>query len=293
MELVIKTGELLNRVREVDLKALNLDEAAVMRDNLVDVIHQHSHLYYVEDAPVIVDTEYDVLFRALQDLESIFPSLYRDDSPTQRVGGAPMEKFEKVRHPEPMLSLGNAFDDEEIRAWYKRCVKGLQAAGIENPEPALAVELKIDGLALALTYDRGQLIIGATRGNGVEGENITPHVRTIGTIPLSIPVPGKVVEDTVPERLEVRGEVYMRRSEFDALNRTLESAGQKTFANPRNGAAGSLRQLDPGITATRPLRFYSYSVGPYAGDKPPKPSCCSNSRDSGFRSMSIPPALNL
>ena len=271
MSLVKRTTELLGEVRTSRFPPVAEKEAARLSQLLAEVLHQHAHRYYVEDAPVITDGEYDELFRALQDLETRFPSLISPDSPTHRVGGAPMDKFEKVRHPEPLLSLGNAFDDDEIRAWYQRCTRGLQGAFGEDVQPALAVELKIDGLALALTYQDGQLVIGATRGNGVEGENITPHVRTITSIPLSIPVPGRSM-DVIPERIEVRGEVYMRRSEFDAMNVALEAAAQKTFANPRNGAAGSLRQLDPSITATRPLRFFSYSVGPYSGEKPPSQS---------------------
>lgn len=267
MQLVKITTELLKQIRAQDLSVLSLQQASALASRLAEVLHQHAHRYYVEDAPVVTDGEYDVLFRALQDLETTFPSLAREDSPTQRVGGDPMDKFEKVRHPEPLLSLGNAFDEDEILAWYNRCIKGLVSQFGEEVKPALAVELKIDGLALALTFEQGNLIVGATRGNGVEGENITPHVRTINSIPLSIPVPGRA-SVSPPERIEVRGEVYMRRSEFDAMNESLEAAGQKTFANPRNGAAGSLRQLNPSITATRPLRFFAYSVGPYDGDKP-------------------------
>ncbi|MEM8488687.1 MAG: NAD-dependent DNA ligase LigA [Bacteroidota bacterium] len=267
MEIVKRTKTLLDQVRDLALDSLSLSDATSLGTSLSAVLHHHAHLYYVEDAPVITDSEYDVLFRALQDIERQFPALLRPDSPTQRVGGAPMDKFEKVRHPVRMLSLGNAFNEDEIRAWYQRCVKGLQAVHGEEVKPALAVELKIDGLALAITYREGNLVIGATRGNGEVGENITPHVKTITSVPLAIPVPGREVS-TIPASIEVRGEVYMRRSEFDRMNEVLEAAGQKTFANPRNGAAGSLRQLDPSITATRPLRFFAYSVGPYEGDQP-------------------------
>lgn len=267
MQLVQKTGEVLAQVRSLAVDTLTLKDGTQLTNALSSLLHQHAHLYYVEDAPVITDGEYDVLFRALQEIEIRFPELLHPDSPTHRVGGAPMDKFEKVRHPEPMLSLGNAFNDEEIRAWYQRCIKGLQGVFGEDVKPSLAVELKIDGLALALTYNQGQLTIGATRGNGVEGENITPHVRTITSIPLAIPVPGREAIEA-PESVEVRGEVYMRRSEFDAMNLALAAAELKTFANPRNGAAGSLRQLNPAITATRPLRFFSYSVGPYTGAQP-------------------------
>ncbi len=267
MEIIKQTRDLLAEVRNLASDSPSKQDATALRDRLAAVLHHHAHLYYVADAPVVTDGEYDVLFRALQEVERQFPDLLLPDSPTQRVGGAPMDKFEKVRHPERMLSLGNAFNEEEIRAWYQRCVKGLQGLHGEDVQPALAVELKIDGLALAITYQNGNLAIGATRGNGEVGENITPHVKTISSIPLAIPVPGREVE-AIPEGIEVRGEVYMRRSEFDNMNEKLEAAGQKTFANPRNGAAGSLRQLDPSITATRPLRFFAYSVGPYAGNQP-------------------------
>lgn len=269
MQLVNESKTLLTNWAAVSVETLTVDQAGEWTEKLSRVLHQHAHRYYVLDDPVIADAEYDMLFRALQTLETAFPALASDASPTQRVGGPPMDKFEKVRHPVPLLSLGNAFDAEELRAWYQRCVKGLEAdSGVEE-KPVVSVELKIDGLALALTYQDGQLEIGATRGNGVEGENITPHVRTITSVPLTIPVPGSGATDPMPDRLEVRGEVYMRRSAFEALNKTLAENGDKTFANPRNGAAGSLRQLDPGITATRPLSFYAYSVGPYDGGAKP------------------------
>lgn len=269
MQLVSESKTLLKDWAAVSVATLPVDQASEWAEKLSRVLHAHAHRYYVLDDPVIADVEYDQLFRALQALEAAFPALVSDASPTQRVGGPPMDKFEKVRHPVPLLSLGNAFNAEELRAWYQRCVKILEADSGETVEPAVSVELKIDGLALALTYQDGQLEIGATRGNGVEGENITPHVRTITSVPLSIPVPGAGATDPIPDRLEVRGEVYMRRSAFDAMNRTLAENGEKTFANPRNGAAGSLRQLDPGITATRPLSFYAYSVGPYEGGVKP------------------------
>ncbi len=228
-----------------------------------------AHRYYVEDAPVASDADYDRLFRALQTLEERFPDLRTDDSPTLRVGGEPLSQFDKVRHPVPLLSLGNAFDEEELRAWYARCQKGLEATFGETVTPALVAELKIDGLALAVTYAAGRLVVGATRGNGVEGENITPHVRTIESIPLAIPIPGRVVHEPLPDRLEVRGEAYLPASAFEALNERLVAAGGKPFANPRNAAAGSLRVLDSRITASRPLHFYTYGIGPIAGAPPP------------------------
>ncbi len=175
----------------------------------------------------------------------------RPDSPTQRVGGAPLDGFTKVRHRAPLRSLGNAFGAADLAAWFERAVKGM-----EGHAPALHAELKLDGLAVALTYDDGRLALAATRGNGVEGEDITANVRTIRAIPLHLH------GASVPKRIEVRGEVYMRRDDFERLNASLAAAGQKTFANPRNAAAGSLRQLDPRVTARRPLSFAAYALGP-------------------------------
>ncbi|QXD15572.1 NAD-dependent DNA ligase LigA [Rhodocaloribacter litoris] len=268
---------LLQATRDVQAKVhallsgtghLERDEAAALAGRLREVIEAHNYRYYVLDAPLITDAEYDVLLQALRRLEARFPGLQTPDSPTQRVGGAPLDRFEKVRHPVPMLSLQNAFDFDELRAWYERCRRGLKAAlGVEAP-PAVTAELKIDGVAVALTYEAGRLVVGATRGNGVEGENVTENVRTIRAIPLRIPVAGGTTAD-VPARLEVRGEIYIRKSDFEKLNARLAAAGEKTFANPRNAAAGSLRQLDPRVTATRPLSFFAYAVGPVEGTVPP------------------------
>ena len=269
---VAETQQFLRTWRNRELSEIHEDEAPQLVRTLTELLNHHAHLYYVLDQPSITDGEYDALLRALQDLESAYPNLIAENSPTHRVGGPPMDRFEKVRHPEPMLSLGNAFDAHELRAWYQRCLKGLQAVHGDDVQPALNLELKIDGLAMAITYVDGSLHIAATRGNGVEGENITPHVKTMATVPLSIPVPGAPAGLRAPERVEVRGEVYMRKQDFEALNARLVAAGEKTFANPRNGAAGSIRQLNPAITATRPLRFYAYSVGPYENSKPPTQS---------------------
>ncbi|MDZ4698617.1 MAG: NAD-dependent DNA ligase LigA [Rhodothermales bacterium] len=251
------------------LGTLSHQEAAELVHTLAPAVSFLAYSYYVQDDPAATDADYDRLFRALQTIEARFPDLQAEDSPTQRVGGAPLSQFEKVRHPVPLLSLGNAFDEGELRAWYSRCQKGLEATFGETMTPAVVVELKIDGLALAVTYAAGRLVVGATRGNGVEGENITPHVRTIEDIPLSIPVAGRIWEGALPDRLEVRGEAYLPTSAFDALNERLIAAGGKPFANPRNAAAGSLRVLDPRITASRPLHFYTYGIGPTVGVPPP------------------------
>ncbi len=215
---------------------------------LLDV---HAERYYRHDAPLVPDAEYDRLFHALAALERAHPDLLLPDSPTQRIGGAPLDGFSKVRHRTPLRSLGNAFGAADLRAWYDRAVRGL-----DGHAPALHAELKLDGLAVALTYEDGRLVLAATRGNGAEGEDITENVRTIRAIPLLLS------GESVPRRLDVRGEVYMRKDDFERLNATLAASGQKTFANPRNAAAGSLRQLDPGVTARRPLSFAAYALGP-------------------------------
>lgn len=268
MNLVDLSHEALDRLETLDLDVLPREEASALADELRRLLHAHGHRYYVLDAPLITDAEYDRLFRGLQALERRFPELQTPDSPTHRVGGAPLDRFEKVRHPVPLLSLSNAFDPEELRAWYDRCRRGLQARLERDVTPVLTAELKLDGLAVALTYDRGELAVAATRGNGVAGENITRNARTIRAIPLRLPVGAEATPAEVPERLEVRGEVFMRKSDFEALNERLAAAGEKTFANPRNAAAGSLRQLDPAVTATRPLTFAAYGVGPVSTPPP-------------------------
>ncbi len=215
-------------------------------------IHYHNYRYHVLDDPVISDAEYDALMRELRALEAAHPELITPDSPTQRVGAEPLDRFEKVTHPVPMLSLGNAFDEAELWAWHERILRLLPA---DMPEPAYVAEPKIDGLAVALRYQDGRLVQGATRGNGLVGEDITANLRTVKSIPLRIPTTG---EAPPPAFIEVRGEVYMRLADFEALNRRQAQAGEKLFANPRNAAAGSVRQLDPSITASRPLTFFAY-----------------------------------
>lgn len=266
---------LLDATRDVQLflfqhpvERLAVGEARALAEKLHVVLRGHNYQYYVEDNPLISDAQYDELYKALEQLEARFPDLVIPDSPTQRVGGEALDHFEKVRHPQALLSLSNAFDLDDVRAWYDRCRRGLLAALDEEIEPVLTAELKIDGLAVALTYAQGRLDVAATRGNGLVGENITHNVRTIRAIPLRIPVEEEGKALAAPERVEVRGEIYMRKSEFDDLNQRLAGAGEKTFANPRNAAAGSLRQLDPAITARRPLRFFGYGVGPATGALP-------------------------
>ena len=235
---------------------------------LREVLDELAYRYYVLDEPLVADSEYDRLISWLRSIERANPSVYRDDSPSARVGGEPRPGFEKVVHPEPMLSLTNAFDAEDLRAWYQRCRKVLSLS--DDEALAMACELKIDGLAVALTYRNGLLETAATRGDGTTGENITANVRTIRSVPLRVPPPGLsgAASPLVPRVFEVRGEVYMHRSHFESLNERLAAAGEKVIANPRNGAAGSLRQLDPKVTASRPLSFFGYALGPVEGGRP-------------------------
>lgn len=231
-------------------------EAKKRVQQLRDEINHHNYLYYVEDAPEIPDSEYDRLLRELQALEQEYPDLITTDSPTQRVGAAPLKAFAEVKHKVPMLSLNNAFDEQEVSDFDRRICEKL-----ERKEITYAAEPKLDGLAISLLYEDGVLVRGATRGDGSSGEDVTQNVRTIETIPLKLHGKG------FPQTLEVRGEVIMTKSGFNKLNETQRAKGEKTFANPRNAAAGSLRQLDSNITATRPLEFYSYGVGQVTGGK--------------------------
>ena len=214
----------------------------------------HNHRYYVLDDPAIPDAEYDRLFAQLQQLEAQYPELIIAESPTQRVGGAPLKGFAEVQHERPMLSLGNAFSDEELLDFDRRVRQGLGQDDI-----GYCVEPKLDGLAISIRYEDGVLVRAATRGDGATGEDVTANVRTIQSVPL------RLYGEGFPAVLEVRGEVYMPREGFAALNARQRELGAKTFANPRNAAAGSLRQLDPRITATRPLSMYCYGVGVVAG----------------------------
>lgn len=213
-------------------------------------LEQYNYQYYVLDAPSVPDAEYDRLYRELQQLEQQHPELITADSPTQRVGGAPLAKFSQVSHQVPMLSLDNAFDDSDFLAFVKRMQDRLDFAG----DFSFCAEPKLDGLAVSIRYEQGVLVQAATRGDGSTGEDITANIRTIRAIPLRL-------SGEVPPVLEVRGEVFMPLSGFERLNNDAKARGEKVFANPRNAAAGSLRQLDPAVTAKRPLMFYAYAVG--------------------------------
>lgn len=237
-----------------DLNRVSSGESLI--SELVEVLNEHGQLYYAQDDAIITDAEYDGLIGWLRALELSHPGSVRPDSPTHRVGAPPLEYFEKVQHSESLLSLGNAFDGKDLQAWYDRALRRLELPA--ETKLNLTAELKIDGLALSLTYEKGVLVQGATRGDGVTGENITTNARTIRSIPLVLNSQGVKVVD----KIEVRGEVYFPRSSFDKLNENLLSAGQKVFANPRNAAAGSLRLLDSSITASRDLAFFAYATGP-------------------------------
>ena len=229
-----------------------MTESVVRRiRELIAEIRQHDYRYHVLDAPTIGDTQYDELVAELKRLETEFPDSLDPNSPTQRVGAKPDSGFSEVSHQVPMLSLDNVFDADEFQQFVERMTDRLD--GISSLE--LTAEPKLDGLALSIRYERGELILAATRGDGSTGENVTQNVRTIRSIPLTLH------GEHLPEILEVRGEVIMKKEDFDAMNRRLQAVGEKTFVNPRNAAAGSLRQLDPAIVATRPLSFYAYGVG--------------------------------
>ena len=224
-------------------------EAQKRVEELRRLIEHHDYRYYVLDDPEIPDAGYDRLMRELESVESSYPVLISPESPTQRVGGTPMDGFEEVRHRVPMLSLANAFADEEVADFYRRVTKGL-----EREPVTFAAEPKLDGVAISLTYLSGSLTTAATRGDGERGEDVTANVRTIGAVPLKLRGVGW------PDLLEVRGEIYMPRAGFEAFNRKALERGEKPLVNPRNGAAGSLRQLDPKVTAKRPLAFFAYST---------------------------------
>jgi len=223
-------------------------------------LRHHEYQYHVLDAPEVPDAEYDRLMRELRELETAYPDLVTADSPTQRVGAAPLSEFGQVKHQVPMLSLDNVFDEESYLAFYKRVQDRLKTV-----EPlTFCCELKLDGLAVSLLYENGELVQAATRGDGTTGENITANVRTIRAIPL------RLHGDNIPARLEVRGEVFMPQPGFEAMNEEARRTGGKVFANPRNAAAGSLRQLDPRITAKRPLTFLCYGIGVLDGGELPR-----------------------
>jgi DNA ligase (NAD+) len=238
---VITVAKLTEAQAEAELKRLAAEIAA------------HDRRYYQEDAPTVSDAVYDALRQRNEEIEARFPGLVRPDSPSRRIGAQPSQKFAKVRHAVPMLSLGNALSEEEVVEFVERVRRFLRLP--EAEEIAFTAEPKIDGLSCSLTYVGGELVRGATRGDGTEGEDVTANVKTLADIPQ------RLAGRNVPERCEVRGEVYMTKSAFLALNERQKAAGRQIFANPRNSAAGSLRQLDPAITASRPLDFFAYSWG--------------------------------
>ena len=236
--------------------ALTREQAAAELDRLAREIAEHDRHYYQHDAPVISDAEYDALRRRNEAIEARFADLVRPDSPSKRVGAAPAETFARVTHAQPMLSLGNAFGTEDVEDFFARIRRFL---GLEADDAvAIVGEPKIDGLSISLRYEMGQFVLGATRGDGTVGENVTANLRTVASVPQQI-------TGRVPDILEVRGEVYMQHDDFARLNRQREAEGQPVFANPRNAAAGSLRQLDPAITASRPLHFFAYGWGEHSG----------------------------
>jgi DNA ligase (NAD+) len=227
--------------------------AAYLRKEL----ERHNYRYYVLDDPEIGDDEYDALLDELRAIEAEHPELLTPDSPTQRVGAPPLDRFERVEHAEPMLSLANARNEDELRAWETRLRNHLKRLDITAAEFSYTTEPKIDGLAISLTYEEGILVRGATRGDGRVGEDVTQNLRTIGAIPLRITDP--------PDLVEVRGEIYLPIADFKALNERRAAAGEPTFANPRNSAAGAIRQLDPALAAERPLSIWCYGIGAARG----------------------------
>jgi DNA ligase (NAD+) len=232
-------------------------DVATRAEELRRQLEYHGHRYYVLDDPEISDPDYDALLNELRDIEAEHPELRSPDSPTQRVGGQPLDKFEEVPHLQPMLSLANARNEEELAAWVVRSERYLARQGVEMGDVRFVTEPKIDGLAISLVYEDGVLVRGATRGNGEVGEDVTQNLRTIGAIPLR-------VEDA-PPLLEVRGEIYLPLSAFARLNEQRAEAGEPTFMNPRNSAAGSIRQLDPALAASRPLSMWCYGIGEVDG----------------------------
>ncbi len=240
----------------VPVGEMTAEQAADELARLAGEIERHDRLYYQEDSPAVSDSEYDALRRRNETIEAAFPGLIRPDSPSRRVGAAAAEGFARVTHAQPMLSLSNAFGDEDVVEFFARIRRFLGLA--EDEAVDIVGEPKIDGLSISLRYQKGAFVLGATRGDGAVGENVTANLQTVAGIP-------KQITGRVPDILEVRGEIYMGHAEFAALNRRREADDQPVFANPRNAAAGSLRQIDPAVTATRPLHFFAYSCGEHSG----------------------------
>ena len=253
-------NRVMSRNNHKAVESLSKKEATALLRNLREEINYHNYRYYVLDSPEISDAEYDRMLKQLKELEGRFPELVTSDSPTQRVGARPLEAFREVKHSVPMLSLSNAFSEEEIRDFDTRVRKLLETKG----ELQYMAEPKLDGVAVELVYENGTLSVGSTRGDGVTGEDVTQNLRTVRSIPL------KLLREkgrNIPKLLEVRGEVMMRIEEFKKLNKEREDEGEPLFANPRNAAAGSLRQLDSSITASRPLEAFFYAIGRVEGVK--------------------------
>ena len=242
-----------DELRRKPVEELTREEAAKELERLAKEIAEHDYHYYVENAPVITDAEYDALRRRNEAIEARFPDLIRPDSPSRRVGAPPAAGFRKVKHAVPMLSLANAFEPQDVYDWDRRIRRFLGLSADEKI--VFTAEPKFDGLSISLRYEKGELVLAATRGDGYEGEDVTANARTIADIPQ------RLKGADVPEVFEIRGEVYMPISAFMKLNEEQQKKGEKPFANPRNAAAGSLRQLDPSITAQRPLRFYAWGRG--------------------------------
>jgi DNA ligase (NAD+) len=237
-----------------------LQEVEALRREIED----HNYAYFVKDEPIVPDAEYDRLMRRLRELEAAHPDLVTPQSPTQRVGAAPVSEFQEVAHRTPMLSLDNAFSEEELLRFNKRVLDRLKSSGIEVDEVEFVAEPKLDGAAVSILYEGGAFAQAATRGDGSTGEDISHNVRTISAVPLRLR--GK----QVPQILEVRGEIFMPLEGFRAYNRLAVSKAEKAFVNPRNAAAGSLRQLDPQLTATRPLDIFFYGIGSTEGWQAPQ-----------------------
>lgn len=261
--------ELSNSPTEALTEELNSSDANTVRERIQELrttIRYHQHRYYVLDDPILSDSEFDTLFRELQALENAHPELRSDDSPTVRVGGVLSERFEKVRHPTPLLSLANAFSETDLHAWRERVKRFLPEK--RRSELAYGVEPKFDGLTVVLHYENGRFVLGATRGDGEYGENITPNLRTVRRLPLEISSESHPVDGAAqapqralpPSRLVVRGEVYVDKADFTLFNEKQVAAEERIYANPRNFAAGSLRQLDSAISATRPLKLWVYQI---------------------------------